>query len=73
MNYQTLIPDLNLQLHDAIYRLRFYSNSLTHILSFSNSHSSVVSIQKNRGDKSHRVIVALLYLQNSQTVYKICL
>ena len=51
--------DLKLQLHDPIYRLRFYSNSLTHILSLSNSHNNVASIQKNRGDKSHRVIVAL--------------
>ena len=50
---------LKLQLHDAIYRLRFYSNSLIHILSLSNSHNDVASIQKNRGDKSHRVIVAL--------------
>ena len=50
---------IKLQLHDAIYRLRFYSNSLTHILSLSNSHNDVASIQKNRGDKSHRVIVAL--------------
>ena len=33
--------DLKLQLHDAIYRLRFYSNSLIHILSLSNSHSNV--------------------------------
>ena len=48
-----------LQLHDAIYRLRFYSNSLIHILSLSNLHNNVASIQKNRGDKSHRVIVAL--------------
>ena len=38
---------LKLQLHDAIYRLRFYSNSLIHILSPSNSHSNVASIQKN--------------------------
>ena len=50
---------LKLQLHDAIYRLRFYSNSLIHILSLSNSHNNVASIQKNRGDKSNRVIVAL--------------
>ena len=50
---------LKLQLHDAIYRLRFYSNSLIHILSLSNSHNNVASIQKNRGDKSYRVIVAL--------------
>ena len=50
---------LKLHLHDAIYRLRFYSNSLIHILSLSNLHSSVASLQKNRGDKSHRVIVAL--------------
>ena len=50
---------VKLQLHDAIYRLRFYSNSLTHILSLSNSHNNVASIQKNRGDKSHRVIVTL--------------
>ena len=48
-----------LQLHDAIYRLRFYSNSLIHKLSLSNSHNNLASIQKNRGDKSHRVIVAL--------------
>ena len=50
---------IKLQLHDAIYRLRFYSNSLIHILSLSNSHNNVAPIQKNRGDKSHRVIVAL--------------
>ena len=50
---------LKLQLHDVIYRLRFYSNSLTHILSLSNSHNNVASLQKNQGDKSHRVIVAL--------------
>ena len=49
---------LKLQLHDAIYRLRFYSNSLIHILSLSNSHNNVVPIQKNWADKSHRVIVA---------------
>ena len=45
--------------YTAIYRLRFYSNSLTHILSLSNSHNDVASIQKNRDDKSHRVMVAL--------------
>ena len=50
---------LKLQLHSAIYRLRFYSNSLIHILSLLNSHSDVTSIQKNRVDKSHSVIVAL--------------
>ena len=50
---------LKLQLHDAIYRLRFYSNSLIHILSLSNSHNNVASIQKNRDNKSHRVIAAL--------------
>ena len=50
---------IKLQLHDAIYRLRFYLNSLIRILSLSNSHNNVASIQKNRGDKSHRVIVAL--------------
>ena len=48
-----------LQLHDAIYRLRFYSNSLIHILLLSYSHNNVASIQKSRGDKSRRVIVAL--------------
>ena len=53
--------DLKLQLHYAIYRLRFYSNSLIHILSLSNSHNDMTSIQKNRGDKSHSVIVALSY------------
>ena len=50
---------VKLQLHDAIYRLRFYSNSLIHILSPSNSHNNEASLQKNRGDKSHSVIVAL--------------
>ena len=50
---------VKLQLHDAIYRLRSYSNSLIHILSLSNPHNNVASIQKNRGDKSYRVIVAL--------------
>ena len=49
---------VQLQLHDAIYRLRFYLNSLMHILSFSNSYNNVASLQKNQGDKSHRVIVA---------------
>ena len=54
-----IIKVLKLQLHDAIYLLRFCSNSLIHILSLSNSHNNLESIQKNRGDKSHRVIVAL--------------
>ena len=43
---------VKLQLHDAIYRLRFYSNSLTRILSLSNLHNNAASIQKKRGDKS---------------------
>ena len=50
---------LKLQLHSTIYRLRFYWNSLIHISLLSNSHNNAASIQKNRGDKSHRVIVAL--------------
>ena len=50
---------VKLPLHDGIYRLRFYSNSLIHILSLSTSHNNVASIQKNRGDKSHLVMVAL--------------
>ena len=49
---------LKLQLHDAIYQLRFYSNSLIHILLLSNSHNNVASIQKNRDNKLHCVIVA---------------
>ena len=53
------MSNFKLQLHDAIYGLRFYSNSLIHILSLSNSYNNVASLQKNRGDKSHRVIVAL--------------
>ena len=52
---------VKLRLHNAIYRPRFYSNSLIHILSLSNSHNNVASMQKNRGDKSHRVIVAVNY------------
>ena len=51
---------VKLRLHYAIYRLRLYSNSLIHIVSLSNSHNNVASIQKNRDNKSHRVIVALL-------------
>ena len=51
---------LRLQLHGAIYRPRFYSNSLIHILLLSNSNNNVASIQKNRGDKSHRVIAPIL-------------
>ena len=58
MRVAATLPELKLQLHDAIYRLRFYSKSLIHILSLSNSHNNVASIQKNRGDKSHLVIVA---------------
>ena len=50
---------IKLQLHDATYRLRFYSNSLINILSLSNSHNNVASIQNNQGHKLHRVIVAL--------------
>ena len=57
--YDYMETRLKLQLHDAIYRLRFYSNSFIHILSLSNSHNNVASVQKDRGDKSHRVIVAL--------------
>ena len=55
-----MIHHIKLQLHDAIYRLRFYSNSLIHILSLSNSHNNLASVQKNRADKSYRVIVALV-------------
>ena len=50
---------VKLQLHDAIYRLRFHLKSLIHNLSLSNSHNNAASIQKNRDDKSHRVTVAL--------------
>ena len=52
---------LKLQLHDAIYRLRFYSNSLIHILSLSNSHNNLASIQKNRDT----VELALVIIQFS--------
>ena len=51
------VCSLKLQLHGAIHRLRFYSNSLIHILLLSNSHNNVASIQKNQGDKSYRVTV----------------
>ena len=67
---------VKLQLHDAIYRLRFYSNSLIHILSLSNLHNNVASIQKNRGNKSHRVIVALEEAEqrpmNNEYVTEVC-
>ena len=56
--YLSLVS-IKLQLHDAIYQLQFYSNSLIHILSLSNLHNNIASVQKNRDDKLHRVIVAL--------------
>ena len=64
---QLLLPavklnGVKLQLLNAIYQLRLYSNSLIHILSLSNFHNNVASIQKNRDDKSHRVIAALVNL-----------
>ena len=59
--YSTKQYKVKLQLHGAIYRLRFYSNSLVRVLSLSNRDNNVASTQKNRGDKSHRVIVALGY------------
>ena len=59
-----VIVPFKLQLHDAIYRLQFYSNSLIHILSLPNSHNNAASIQKNWDNKSHRVIVALVYKTN---------
>ena len=37
---------LQLQVHYAIYRLRFYSNSLIHILSLSNSHKRIGAINR---------------------------
>ena len=52
------IRRVKLRLHDEIYRLRFHLNPLIHILSLSNSHNNVASIQKNPDDKSHGVIVA---------------
>ena len=64
------VKSLKPRLHDAIYQLRFYSNSLIHILSLSNSHSNVVSLQKNRGNKLHRVILALESLPTFGCVYE---
>ena len=46
----TEIQRFKLQLHGAIHRLRFYSNSLIHILSLSNSYNNAASIKMNRGD-----------------------
>ena len=72
-NQPLSLPDfkcVKLQLHDAIYRLRFLSNSLIHILSLSNSHNNVASIQKNRGDKSHHVIVALIGLETAAFIFR---
>ena len=50
---------VKLQLHDAIYRVRFYSFSLIHVLSLSNLHNNVASTHKNRGDKSYHRFVSL--------------
>ena len=67
MKGNTYLDNHKLRLHDVIYQLRFYSNSLIHILSLSNSHNNVASVQKNGGDKSHRVILALLRLHLHDT------
>ena len=48
---------VKLRLHEVIYRLLFYSNSVIHISWLSNSHNNVASIQNNRCHKSHRVVV----------------
>ena len=45
---------LKLRLYDA-NRLRFCSDWLIYTRWLSNSHSNIASMQKNRGDKSHRV------------------
>ena len=63
-SYLRLLLYLKPQLHDAIDRLRFFSNSLIHILSLSDLNNNVASIQKNWGDKSYRVIVALVVDSN---------
>ena len=65
-NFASALAGLKLRLPDAIYRLQFYSNSLIHVLSLSNSHNNVASIQKNRDDKSHHVMVALGWGQISE-------
>ena len=71
--YEKSAEHIKLQLHGAIHRLRFYSNLLIHILSLSNSHNNVASIQKNRGDKSYRIIVALVRgLMNLMQLKKQC-
>ena len=56
--YAGVFIPLQLRLHDVIYRLGFYLNSLIHILSLSNSHNKVASVQKNGRDKSRHVTVA---------------
>ena len=53
---------LKLQLHDAIYQLRFYSNLLIHILSLSISHHNLASTQNNLGDKSQCALFFLGFI-----------
>ena len=48
LSSRALTLSSKLRLHDAIYRLQLYSNSLIHILSLSNLHDNVASIQKIR-------------------------
>ena len=59
-----------LRLHDAIYRLRFYSSSLIRILSLSNSHNNAASLKRNRADKSHPVTNCNLRLQLHGAIYR---
>ena len=63
------ITFLKLRLHDAIYRLRFYSSSLVHFILLSNSHNNIGSIQKNRGDQLQHVIVALVLKRRALLCY----
>ena len=59
-----------LQSHDN-HMMRFIGYDSIHILSLLNLNNNVVSIQKDRGDKPHRVIVALNCKAVSLTVFTI--
>ena len=67
-----LLISFKIRLHDTIYRLRFYPNSLIYVLSLSNSHNNVAPIQKNRGEKSHCAILVFTffsYFLNNKTMH----
>ena len=63
---------IRLQLHYAIYRLRFYSELLIRVYMLSISYNDISWIQKNRPDKSHCLEPALERVQPQISIISLC-